>query len=256
MAGDLPHRPRTLRLSASLDRPSRAIGGFVASAPPEALFVLSATAQYIGATIAVSLFDEVSPATVAWFRVIGASIILSLVSVRHLRRRFDRRELGAIAVFGIASALMNTFFYLAIDRLPLGKSVTIEFIGPIAVAAARTRSRRNGTALVAAIVGVAILSGVEIGGEPLGLLFLFAASVMWAAYIVLGSRVARRAGGVEGLGLGLAIGAVVIAPIGAPGSGPVWSSPRLLALCVLVGFLSNAIGYGIDQAVQIGRAHV
>ena len=197
----------------------------------------------------MSLFDEVSPATVAWFRVIGASIILSLVSVRHLRRRFDRRELGAIAVFGIASALMNTFFYLAIDRLPLGKSVTIEFIGPIAVAAARTRSRRNGTALVAAIVGVAILSGVEIGGEPLGLLFLFAASVMWAAYIVLGSRVARRAGGVEGLGLGLAIGAVVIAPIGAPGSGPVWSSPRLLALCVLVGFLSNAIGYGIDQAV-------
>jgi inner membrane transporter RhtA len=70
---------------------------------------------------------------------------------------------------------------------------------------------------------------------------------MWAAYIVLGAHVARLDRGVAGLGLGLAIGALAVAPVGAPGSGDVWTSPRLLALCLLVGVFSNAIGYGIDQ---------
>ena len=70
---------------------------------------------------------------------------------------------------------------------------------------------------------------------------------MWAAYIVIGSRVAHVDRGVAGLGLGLAIGAIVTMPIGAPWSGPVWVSPSLLALCLLVGVFSNAVGYGIDQ---------
>ena len=214
--------------------------------------MLSATAQYIGATLAVTLFDEVDPATVAWFRIIGASIALLAVSMPHLvhrsrNDRFTRTEIGSLALFGVSSALMNTFFYLAIDRLPLGKGVAIEFIGPITVAAFLTRTRRNWMALVLATAGVAVLSGVEVSGEPLGLVFIFIASVMWALYIVLGSRVAKNNHGVSGLGLGLAIGAVAVAPIGAPTSGPVWGSPRLLLLCMLVGVLSNAIGYGIDQ---------
>ena len=154
-----------------------------------------------------------------------------------------------MTVFGVATALMNTFFYLAIDRLPLGKGVAIEFIGPIAVAAVRTRSRRNAYALILAAIGVAVLSGVELDGEPLGLLFIFLASAMWATYIVVGSKVAQQNRGVSGLGFGLLIGAVVVTPIGAPSSGPVWSSPHLIFLCMFVGVMSNAIGYGIDQAV-------
>ncbi|MGA0802049.1 MAG: EamA family transporter [Ilumatobacteraceae bacterium] len=216
---------------------------------PEALFVLGATSQYIGATIAVGLFDEIDPASVAWLRIIGAAIALVLVSGRHLFTPFTRDDLIAMSVFGVATALMNTFFYMAIDRLPLGKGVAIEFIGPILVAAARTRTTRNAVALVMATIGVAVLSGVEISGEPLGLVFIFAASAMWATYIVVGSRVARQNRGVAGLGLGLFIGAVAVSPIGAPGSGPAWSSLRILLLCLLVGVLSNAIGYGIDQAV-------
>ena len=216
------------------------------TAQPEALFVLSAVSQYVGAVIAVALFDEVAPQTVAWFRVIGAAIAVVLAS-RAWRQRWSRAELAAAALFGIATALMNTFFYLGIDRVDLGIAVTIEFIGPITVAAIATRSRRNALALGFAIVGVAILGGTEIEGNALGLFFIFLASVMWAAYIVIGSRVARFDRGVSGLGIGLAIGAVAITPIGVPGSLDVWLSPRLLALCLLVGVFSNAIGYGIDQ---------
>jgi inner membrane transporter RhtA len=216
------------------------------TAQPEALFVLSAVAQYIGAVIAVSLFDEVAPQTVAWFRVIGAAIALVAVS-RPWRERWTKRELIAAGIFGVTTALMNTFFYLAIDHIDLGKAVTIEFIGPITVAAVATRSLRNAVALMFAICGVVILGGGEIDGNALGLMFLGLASAMWALYIVVGSHVARLDRGVGGLGIGLAIGAVAIAPLGAPGSGNVWSSPQLQILCLLVGVFSNAIGYGIDQ---------
>lgn len=215
---------------------------------PEALFVVSGIAQYTGAVIAVSMFDEVAPASVAWFRVLGAALVLLAISRRH-QRHWTRAELGAAAVFGIASALMNLCFYLAIDRIDLGKSVVIEFIGPIAVAAAFTRTARNTVALMFAVIGVVVLSGVEIDAEPLGLLFIFAASIMWATYIVVGRRVAALDRGVAGLGMGLAIGAVAIAPLGIPGSAPVWTSATLLVSALLVGVLSNAVGYGIDQHV-------
>ena len=226
-------------------RPDR----FFDTASPEALFVISGISQYTGAVIAVSIFDDVPPATVAWFRVAFAALAIVAVSWRH-QRRWSRRDLLGAALFGIATAFMNLFFYLAIDRVPLGKSVVIEFIGPISVAAVLTRTKRNSVALLLAVVGVLVLSGVEIGGEPLGLLYIFAASALWAIYIVLGRRVASLDRGLSGLGLGLAIGAVAIAPFGLGHSATVFTTPRLLGLCAVVGVLSTAIAYGIDQHVM------
>lgn len=226
--------------------PRPSIGRTLTAAPPEGLFLISAIAQYIGAAIAVSLFDRVEPQTVAWFRVIGAALAVLAVS-RGWHRGWTRRQLVGVAVFGLATALMNVFFYLGIARLDLGKGVTIEFIGPIAVAAVSTRSRRNAVALLFAFAGVGVLGGVEIDDNLTGLVFILLASAMWAAYIVIGARVAQVDRGLAGLGLGLAIGAIVITPIGAPWSGDVWLDPRLLGLCLLVGVFSNAIGYGIDQ---------
>lgn len=227
----------------------RTPGEFFRTASPEALFVLSGISQYTGSVVAVNLFDDVRPATVALFRVMSAAAVVLAVSWRS-QRRWDRASLVGAAVFGIATAAMNLCFYLAIDRLPLGKSVVLEFIGPVAVAAAFTRTRRNTVALLLAASGVAILSGVELGGEPLGLVYIFGASAMWAAYIVLGKRVAALDRGLSGLGVGLAIGALAIAPFGIRGSGEVVGSARLLGLCVLVGALSSAIGYTIDQVVM------
>ena len=218
------------------------------AAPPELFFILSAIAQYTGAIIAVNLFDEVSPATVAWLRVLSASLILLAFSFRQSHARWTRRELYWVAAFGASTALMNLFFYLAIDRLPLGKGVTIEFIGPITVAALRTRSARNTIALLFAAVGVVVLGGVELGNEPLGLVFILAASVMWAGYIVMGSRVALADRGVSGLALGLLFGGIVITPFAAGDASAAFSSGKILIGCILVGLLSNAIGYGIDQS--------
>jgi inner membrane transporter RhtA len=224
------------------------VSRYLETATPEALFVLSAVSQYLGAAIAVSVFDDVEPQTVAWFRVIGATLAVLAVA-RGVHRGWTRRQLAGAAIFGVATALMNMFFYLAIDRIDLGKGVAIEFLGPIAVAAAMTRTSRNAAALLLAVGGVATLGGVEVGDNVLGLVFVLAASAMWAAYIVAGSRIAQLGRGLAPLAMGLAIGALALTPIGAPWSGPVWASPTLLVLCLLTGVFSNAIGYGIDQFV-------
>lgn len=223
---------------------------FVRTASPEALFVIAGISQYTGAVVAVNLFEEVRPATVAWFRVMSAAVVLMAVSWREVRSRWTKSQLVSAITFGTATAIMNLLFYLALDRLPLGKSVVIEFIGPIAVAAAFTRSVRNSAALALAATGVITLSGVELGGEPWGIVFILSASAMWAVYIILGRRVAQLDRGMAGLGVGLAIGSLVVLPFGVSGSGEVFGSGRLLLMCVAVGALSSAIGYGIDQVVM------
>ena len=215
---------------------------------PEALFVFSGISQYTGAVIAVSLFDDLGAGTVAWLRVIGAALVLMAFTWRR-QRGWTRHEVYAAMLFGTATALMNVTFYFAIERIDLGKSVVIEFIGPIAVAAAFTRTRRNTLALVLAMVGVVVLSGVEVDTEPLGLMFVFMASAMWAAYIIIGRHVAGFDRGSAGLALGMAFGAVVLIPFGAPGIGAVVGHPAWLFAALSVGVLSNVVGYGIDQHV-------
>ena len=196
------------------------------------------------------------PGTVALLRVAGAGAVL-VVLRRSWRRHWSRTELAWTAAFGAVLASMNLFFYLAIERVPLGNSVAIEFIGPIAVAAFGTRTLRSGGALVLAIGGVVALAGFAPPEAQLGALFSLIAGALWAGYIVLGHRVARTGMAVDGLGVGMLIGALVISPVGivdgaggAGGLGMAVGAPLLLAGGVAAGVLSNVIPYGIDQLVM------
>lgn len=223
---------------------------------PEALFTVGAVSQYLGAATAFKLFAEMGPGTVALLRVAGAGAVLVLLR-RSWRRHWSRTELAWTAAFGAALASMNLFFYLAIERVPLGNSVAIEFIGPIAVAAFGTRTLRSGGALVLAIGGVVALAGFAPPEAQLGALFSLIAGALWAGYIVLGHRVARTGMAVDGLGVGMLIGALVISPVGivdgaagAGGLGAAAGAPLLLLGGVAAGVLSNVIPYGIDQLVM------
>ena len=209
--------------------------------------------QYLGAATAVELFAELRPGTVALLRVAGAGAVVVLLR-RSWRRHWSPVELAWTAAFGAALASMNLFFYLAIERVPLGNSVAIEFIGPIAVAAFGTRTLRSGGALTLAVGGVVALAGFAPPEAQLGALFSLIAGALWAGYIVLGHRVARAGMAVDGLGVGMLIGALVISPVGIVGGdgglGAAVGAPLLLAGGVAAGVLSNVIPYGIDQLVM------
>ena len=217
--------------------------------PAETFFVLGAISQYIGAAWAVKTFDELDARAVAWLRVVFAALI-AVALARAWQRTWTRAELRRTIPFGVVLAFMNLFFYLAIERLPLGTAVAIEFIGPIAVAAWGSRSRNAVLSLLLAFAGVALLSEISFRGDPLGLLFIGLAAVCWAGYIVLGHRFAGGATGLGGLGLAMGVGAIALIPIAGPVSGPAWGDLGLLGVLAVVGLLSNVVPYGLDQIVM------
>jgi len=219
--------------------------------PPHGLFVLGALSQYVGSALAVLLFAAVPAAGVAWLRVAAAAVAL-VAWRRPWRTRWTSRRLGLVAAFGATVGLMNLAFYLAIDRLPLGTTVAIEFCGPILVAALGSRTRRDIAALALAGLGVLALADVHLAGEPLGVALAVATGALWALYIVLGHRVAADPGirPQDGLALGMVIGAVALAPALVPAAAPALADPALLAACVAVGLAASVVPYALEQVAM------
>src|SRR5687768_4879264 len=160
------------------------IGRAVASAPPQAYFVVSAVFHYLGPAFAVLLFARVDPIGVAWLRIASAGAIFALW------RRPWRALHGIggatwrlLVALGLVLAVMNTCFYVAIARLPLGTVAAIEFLPVIALAAFGMRTLRNALALGLAVPGVYLLTNVRLEGEPVGVAFAFANAGLFALYI-------------------------------------------------------------------------
>ena len=144
---------------------------------------------------------------------------------------------------------MNVCFYTAIDRLPLGTVAAIEFLPVVALAALGARSGRNVAALALAVGGVYLLTDVRLAGEPLGIAFAFANAVLFALYIVLADRVAKRPqlSGIDGLAAAMLIAAVVVTPMGGWQAAPALLDPLALLAGIGVGVSSSVIPYVADQ---------
>ncbi len=218
--------------------------------PPELYFVISAVFHYLGPSFAVLLFARVEPLGVAWLRIASAAIVFALW------RRPWRALHGSMGTawplvcsFGVVLAVMNACFYLAIDRLPLGTVAAIEFLPVIALAALGVRSLRNFVALTVAVAGVYALVDVRIAGEPLGIAFAFANAVLFACYIVLAHRVARRRelARLDGLAVAMLVATVAVTPLGGSSVVHALLDPVALAAGVGVGVASSVIPYVFDQ---------
>lgn len=225
-------------------------------APPQLFFVVSALFHYLGPAFAVMLFAHVRPLGVAWLRISTAALVFA--AWRKPWRYWTTLELGArqtVIALGVVLAAMNTTFYLAIDRLPLGTVGAIEFLGPIGLAAVGMRTRRNVVALILAVSGVYILTDIRMAGAPLGFVFAFANCGLFLLYIILGHRLARAgqaggtgaASGVDRLGASMLIAMLAAVPIGIWDAVPAFSSPTLLLAAAAVGISSSVIPYVCDQ---------
>lgn len=214
--------------------------------------------MYLGAAIAVVLFDRISPAGVAWMRIAGAAVVLA-AWVRPTRDAWTPGRLRLAGAFGLVTAAMNIAFYEALHRLPLGTAVALEFLGPIVVAAAGSRTRRDVAVLVLAVIGVILIVDVRWAGSAAGVLFALLAALCWAGYIVAGKLVAQRGSGLEDLATGFVVAAVVTSPLAlllGPAFAPGAPTGRLVLLGLGLGVASTALPYAIDQVVlrSVGQA--
>jgi inner membrane transporter RhtA len=215
--------------------------------PPHAYFLVSAVFHYLGPAFAVMLFASVAPLGVAWLRIASAALVFAIW--RRPWRYFyalSRTDRWTVVALGVVLAGMNSLFYLAIDRLPLGTVGAIEFLGPVAVAAAGTKTLRNIFALGIAVTGVAVLTDVRLADEPIGYLFAFANCALFTAYIVLGHRISGS-GGIDRLGIAMLIATIAALPVGIHQAAPAFLNPFLLAAGIGVGISSSVIPYVTDQ---------
>jgi inner membrane transporter RhtA len=212
--------------------------------PPQLYFVFSAVFHYLGPAFAVLLFVRVDALGVAWLRIAAAAVVFAI-----WRRPWHALREPLVIAWGAVLALMNCCFYLAIDRLPLGTVAAIEFLPVILLAAFGARTPRNAGALVLAVVGVYLLTDVQLSGEPLGVALAFANAALFSAYIVLAHRAAQhpQLGGLDGLAGAMLAALVFVTPLSGWAALPAFVDPIALLAGIGVGISSSVIPYVADQ---------
>jgi inner membrane transporter RhtA len=206
--------------------------------------VVGITSTQCGAAIAKTLFHDLGPEGTVLLRVGFAAILLALLWRPRLGGH-SRRDLGLAVVFGLSLAAMNFTFYEAIDRIPLGIAVTVEFAGPLAVAVVGSRRALDLVWVGLAAAGILLLARGG-GAHAAGIWLALLAGVFWGSYILLSQRVGRAFPGGSGLAIAMVVGGVALLPVGIAGGGGALLHPGILAAGVGVAMLSSAIPYSLE----------
>jgi inner membrane transporter RhtA len=212
-----------------------------------ALVVVAVSTLQVGAAFAVTLFDEVGSAGAALLRLGIAALVLLAVWRPSLAGHSRADVLTAVA-FGLALGTMNWAIYSAMDRIPIGVAVTIEFAGPLGLAVALSRRPRDVVWVVLAAAGILLLTNPfgasDLDGAGVALALLAAAA--WAVYIPLSVRTGTLFPGGRGLAIAMLVGALLVAPAGIAQGGAELLAPALLAQGAVVALASSVIPYSLE----------
>lgn len=217
-----------------------------ASATAVLFVAVGLACQEVGASLAVLLFDDVGPLGMVMLRLVFSAVVL-LAIARPRVRGLGRSAWWSVVSFGAVLALMNGLFYLALERLPLGVTVTIEVLGPLVLSIVVARRASAWLWAVVAFAGVVALGG---GGwdrlDLLGVVFALGAAASWALYILASARVGREFPKLDGLALAMAAGAVIALPFGVADAGASLLRIDIVALGAAVAVLSSTIPYALE----------
>lgn len=221
------------------------------SAPPGGAILCilgSCLSLQFGAALAVQLFPHAGTWATASLRLVIAALILFAAS-RPKFWRWSRAQWRGVVLLGLSLGFMNGFFYAGIARIPLGTAVTIEFLGPLLLAAILSRSVRDGISVGVAMVGMLLLAIDSYTGQPLdglGVVFTLAAGFFWALYILANKHAGTLVPGQGGLAVALAIGGLAIMPFGTRGIGVILGDTSLLLVAVGTAILASLIPYSLE----------
>lgn len=214
--------------------------------PPVILVIGAISSVQVGAALAKTLFDEIGPGGTVFVRVLFAALVLALIW-RPRVAGLGRREILLAVLFGLTLAGMNLAFYSALDRIPLGITVTLEFVGPLGVAVAGSRGALDLLWVALAAAGILLLSDFGSGDlDRVGVALALLAGCLWAAYILLSARVGRVFPGGSGLALAMILAAALLVPVGVADAGADLLVPWILAAGAAVAILSSALPYSLE----------
>jgi inner membrane transporter RhtA len=211
------------------------------------MVLLAAGSVQFGAALAKTLFDEAGAGGTVLVRVAFAAVLLMAIWRPRLSGH-SPRDLWLAAAFGLTLAGMNLSFYASLERIPLGVSVTFEFVGPLGVAVAGSRKPIDLLWVALAAAGILLLSdfGEFTDLDPAGVGLALLAGAFWACYILLSARTGRAFPGGAGLALAMVVASVLLVPVGVADGGSALLEPEVLSLGVAVAILSSAIPYSLE----------
>lgn len=212
--------------------------------PAPILLVAGNVSNQAGAALATMMFDTAGATGAASLRLAFAGLML-LVWQRP-RITMTVRVVGLIGLFGLVIACANLTFYAAVDRLPLGEAVTIEFLGPLVLALFNCRRRAHVLCVLLATAGVFLICWTGGPVNLVGVGYALAAGVAWAIYVVLSIRIGRLLPGLSGLTLGIAVGGLCALPCGLAQSGTALLRLPTLMLGCSVALLSTTMPYSLE----------
>jgi inner membrane transporter RhtA len=219
-------------------------GRAIGAVPPPAQVLAGIVSVQVGAALAKQLFGTVGSAGTVALRLFFAAVVLLLVWRPSFR--IGRTAWRVVVGYGLVLGAMNLCFYLALAKIPLGIVVTIEFLGPLAVALAGSRRWLDGLWALLAAGGVVLLTEGRGDLHLAGILFALGAAVCWGSYILLSAALGRHTDDGSGLALGMALAAIVVAPVGLADSGTALFEPWVLVVALGVALLSSVIPYSLE----------
>jgi inner membrane transporter RhtA len=242
-----------VRLTRALEGRRRAAAPVArGEAPPELLIVLAAVSVQGGGGIAAQLLTRHGVPLVVSLRIVLAAVVMLLWRPPH-RGQADGRAWRYAIALGVAMAAMNSLFYLSITRIPLGVAVTIEFCGPLAVGILGSRHVRDLVWAALAAVGIYLLAGSRLSADDaLGVAAAFGAGACWAAFIVIGGRLARAWPDGRGLTVSLATASLIVLPVALVGGaiGSIVADPGVLVGGVGLAAFSSVIPYTLELSAM------
>ncbi len=225
-------------------RPLAIAGRALGAVPPPLQILVGIVSVQVGASLAKQLFTVAGAAGTVTLRLFFAALVLLLVWRPAVR--LGRRGWPVVLAYGVVLGLMNLSFYQALARIPQGIAVTIEFLGPLAVALAGSRRLVDALWALLAAGGVVLLAETRGDLSLAGLLFALAAGACWGLYILLSAALGKRTTEGNGLALGMAVAAMVAMPVGVVETGAKLLSPWILVIGLAVALLSSVIPYSLE----------
>ncbi|SEO29284.1 inner membrane transporter RhtA [Flavobacterium sp. CF108] len=215
--------------------------------PPVPAVLLAIISVQCGAAIAKTLFPAIGAAGTASIRI-GVSALILLLAYRPNLKAITPAQWKIVIPYGLSLGAMNLIFYFAIERIPIGLAVTLEFMGPLLVAIIGSKRLIDYCWVLLAAMGIVLIAPwTNDRLDILGVIFALLAGVLWAAYIVLGGKISKIMNGGQAVSTGMLFAAILILPFGFLENGLANLTPKLFGMGIALALLSSAIPFTLEM---------